>query len=92
MGTSVAAIIALLVGAGDDRVSTRDAFTLFENNTGWANGKIDLFTVTNVRVLIETDGWAFLLAFTAPMWTLTGCRFFLTSSRLKALTTLLFDR
>jgi hypothetical protein len=19
------------------------------------------------------DGWAFLLAFTAPMWTLTGC-------------------
>ncbi|ETW84091.1 amino acid transporter [Heterobasidion irregulare TC 32-1] len=55
VGTSIAAIIALLVGAGDDRVSTRDAFTLFENNTGWAN-----------------DGWAFLLAFTAPMWTLTG--------------------
>ncbi|KAF8582005.1 amino acid transporter [Ramaria rubella] len=55
LGTSVAAIIALLVSAGDNKVSTKDAFTLFENNTGWAN-----------------NGWAFLLAFTAPMWTLTG--------------------
>ncbi|EIM85682.1 amino acid transporter [Stereum hirsutum FP-91666 SS1] len=55
VGTSVAAIIALLVGAGDNKVSTEDAFTMFENNTGWAN-----------------NGWAFLLAFTSPMWTLTG--------------------
>lgn len=23
----------------------------------------------------STDGWAFLLAFTSPMWTLTGCMF-----------------
>jgi len=45
----------LLVCSGDHKVSTKDAFTLFENNTGWAN-----------------NGWAFLLAFTAPMWTLTG--------------------
>ncbi|THH18199.1 hypothetical protein EW146_g2734 [Bondarzewia mesenterica] len=57
VGTTIAAIICLLVGSGDKgiRVSTKDAFTLFENNTGWAN-----------------NGWAFLLAFTAPMWTLTG--------------------
>ncbi|KAF8920180.1 amino acid/polyamine transporter I [Mucidula mucida] len=55
VGTTIAAIIALLVVAGDNKVSTKDAFTLFENNTGWAN-----------------NGWAFLLAFTAPMWTLTG--------------------
>jgi len=55
VGTTVAAIIALLVCSGEQKVSTKDAFTLFENNTGWANG-----------------GWAFLLAFTAPMWTLTG--------------------
>jgi amino acid permease (GABA permease) len=55
VGTTVAAIIALLVCSGEKRVSTKDAFTLFENNTGWAN-----------------NGWAFLLAFTAPMWTLTG--------------------
>lgn len=34
----MAAIVALLVCAGDDKVSTRDAFTLLENNTGWANG------------------------------------------------------
>ncbi|PBK72426.1 amino acid transporter [Armillaria solidipes] len=55
IGTTVAAIIALLVASGDNKVSTKDAFTLFENNTGWSN-----------------NGWAFLLAFTAPMWTLTG--------------------
>ncbi|KAN0088292.1 Amino acid/polyamine transporter I [Tylopilus felleus] len=54
-GTTVAAIVALLVCSGNNKVSTKDAFTLFENNTGWVN-----------------DGWAFLLAFTAPMWTLTG--------------------
>ncbi|KAJ7705493.1 amino acid transporter [Mycena rosella] len=55
VGTSVATIIALLVVAGENKVSTKDAFTLFENNTGWTN-----------------NGWAFMLAFTAPMWTLTG--------------------
>jgi len=55
VGTTIAAIVTLLVCSGDQRVSTKDAFTLFENNTGWLN-----------------DGWAFLLAFTAPMWTLTG--------------------
>ncbi|KAG6839690.1 hypothetical protein C0991_012555, partial [Blastosporella zonata] len=55
-GTTVAAIIALLV-MSEDKVSTKDAFTLFENNSGWTN-----------------NGWAFMLAFTAPMWTLTGCR------------------
>jgi len=55
VGTTIAAIISLLVVSGNNRVSTTDAFTLFENNTGWSN-----------------SGWAFLLAFTAPMWTLTG--------------------
>ncbi|KIK05691.1 hypothetical protein K443DRAFT_130275 [Laccaria amethystina LaAM-08-1] len=55
MGTTIAAIIALLVVSGDNKVSTADAFTLFENNSGW-----------------KSDGWAFMLAFTAPMWTLTG--------------------
>ncbi|KAK7696095.1 hypothetical protein QCA50_000738 [Cerrena zonata] len=57
VGTTVAAIIALIVCSGNNgtRVSTKDAFTLFENNSGWSD-----------------NGWAFLLAFTAPMWTLTG--------------------
>ncbi|KAH7926011.1 amino acid transporter [Leucogyrophana mollusca] len=55
VGTTVAAIIALLVCSGDNKVSTKDAFTLFQNNTGWTD-----------------NGWAFLLAFTSPMWTLTG--------------------
>jgi len=53
--TTIAAIVALLVCSGDNKVSTKDAFTLFENNSGWTN-----------------NGWAFLLSFTAPMWTLTG--------------------
>ncbi|KAI5122016.1 hypothetical protein M0805_008008 [Coniferiporia weirii] len=55
IGTTIGTIIALYVCSGDNKVSTRDAFTKLENNTGWKN-----------------DGWAFLLAFTAPMWTLTG--------------------
>jgi len=55
VGTTIAAVVALLVCSGDNKVSTKDAFTLFENNSGWMD-----------------NGWAFLLAFTAPMWTLTG--------------------
>jgi amino acid permease (GABA permease) len=55
VGTTVAAIIVLIVCSGSQRVSAKDAFTLFENNTGWSN-----------------SGWAFLIAFTSPMWTLTG--------------------
>ncbi|KAF8652589.1 hypothetical protein AX16_004310 [Volvariella volvacea WC 439] len=55
VGTTIAVIVSLLVVSGDEKVSTRDAFTLFENNTGWNN-----------------NAWAFMLAFTAPMWTLTG--------------------
>ncbi|KAL4249810.1 Amino Acid-Polyamine-Organocation Transporter [Abortiporus biennis] len=54
-GTTVAAIVSLLVCSGSNKVSTRAAFTDFENNTGWKN-----------------DGWAFLLSFAAPMWSLTG--------------------
>jgi len=37
-GTTVAAIVSLLVCSGGNKVSTKDAFTMFENNTGWANG------------------------------------------------------
>ncbi|EIW80962.1 amino acid transporter [Coniophora puteana RWD-64-598 SS2] len=55
LGTTFSAIIALLVCAGDRRVSAKTAFTSFENNTGWGN-----------------NGWAFILAFTSPMWSLTG--------------------
>ncbi|KAI0351389.1 amino acid transporter [Trametes cingulata] len=54
-GATIAAVVALLVCSGENKVSTRTAFTSFENNTGWGN-----------------DGWAFLLAFAAPMWSLTG--------------------
>ncbi|KAF5316504.1 hypothetical protein D9619_006793 [Psilocybe cf. subviscida] len=55
VGTSIAAIVSLLVLSDGKRASTSDAFTLYENNSGW-----------------QDNGWAFLLAFTAPMWTLTG--------------------
>ncbi|KAJ7230536.1 amino acid transporter, partial [Mycena pura] len=63
VGTTLAAIIALLVVSGDNKVSTKDAFTLFENNSGWTH-----------------NGWPFVLAFTAPMWTLTGCKSLETSN------------
>ncbi|KAI0005109.1 amino acid/polyamine transporter I [Russula compacta] len=55
VGTTLAAVIVLLVCSGKQRVSANDAFTMFENNTGW-----------------QDNGWAFLLAFTSVMWTLTG--------------------
>jgi len=55
VGTTIAAIIVLFISPLGDTVSTKDAFTKYENNTGWTN-----------------DGWAFLLAFTSVMWTLTG--------------------
>lgn len=53
--TTIGAIVSLLVCAGDQRASSADAWTKFENNTGWSN---------NV--------WAFILAFSSPMWSLTG--------------------
>jgi len=37
LGTSIAAIVALLVVSGGNKVSTKDAWTLFENNSGWTN-------------------------------------------------------
>ncbi|KAF8184475.1 APC amino acid permease [Pholiota molesta] len=55
VGTSIAAIVALLVLSDGHRASTADAFTLLENHSGWASNE-----------------WAFILTFTAPMWTLTG--------------------
>ncbi|KIJ17674.1 hypothetical protein PAXINDRAFT_129948 [Paxillus involutus ATCC 200175] len=54
MATTIGGIISLLY-CSRGMVSPKDAFTKFENNTGWSN---------NV--------WAFIMAFTAPMWTLTG--------------------
>ncbi|KAH7914587.1 amino acid transporter [Hygrophoropsis aurantiaca] len=55
MGATIAAFIALMVCSRGNGVSAKDAFMLFENNTGW-----------------KSNGWAFCMAFTAPMWTLTG--------------------
>ncbi|CCL99204.1 uncharacterized protein FIBRA_01219 [Fibroporia radiculosa] len=37
LGTTVGAIIALFVCSGENRVSAKDAFTLYENHTGWSN-------------------------------------------------------
>ncbi|TFK83309.1 amino acid transporter [Polyporus arcularius HHB13444] len=37
VGTCIALAISLLVCSGDQRVSASTAFTMFENNTGWAN-------------------------------------------------------
>lgn len=43
VGTTLAAIISLLVVSGDNKVSTSDAFTLFENNSGWSNSMFTIF-------------------------------------------------
>lgn len=50
VGTTVGAIISLLVASGGEKVSTKDAFTLFENNTGWANSKDISFTSSSYWV------------------------------------------
>ena len=39
VGTTIAAIIVLYVCSESQRVSAKDAFTLFENNTGWTDGE-----------------------------------------------------
>jgi len=54
LATTIGAIVSLLV-CSRGIVSPVDAFTKFENNTGWSN-----------------NGWAFILSFTQPMWSLTG--------------------
>ncbi|KAF8833994.1 amino acid transporter [Paxillus ammoniavirescens] len=54
MATTIGGIISLFY-CSRGMVSPKDAFTKFENNTGWSN---------NV--------WAFIMAFTSPMWSLTG--------------------
>ena len=40
MGTTIAAIVSLLVLSDGKRASTTDAFTLLENNSGWSNSKL----------------------------------------------------
>lgn len=50
VGTTVGAIIALLVCSGGNKVPTRDAFTMFENNTGWSNS-----THTNISNACEPN-------------------------------------
>jgi hypothetical protein len=42
VGTTIAAIIVLIVCSGNkgQRVSAKDAFTLYENNTGWADSEL----------------------------------------------------
>ncbi|KAF7431122.1 hypothetical protein PC9H_006842 [Pleurotus ostreatus] len=64
--------VALVCSIGTNGVSTADAFTLLENNTGWKNGTFLSFKSHSVTLIPLADGWAFLLAFTAPMWCLTG--------------------
>lgn len=61
VGTTIAAIVALLVCSGEERVSTPDAFTLFENNSGWKNGMSTLSSL-GIRWLnsSQTDGLSYL--------------------------------
>lgn len=45
VGTTIAAIIVLYVSSGSQRVSANDAFTMFENNTGWTDGEFFLLVL-----------------------------------------------
>lgn len=73
VGTTIAAIVSLLVCSGNHKVSTKDAFTLVENHSGWTNSMCKFIPgYDNFNLCV--DGWAFLLSFTSPMWTLTGCK------------------
>lgn len=60
VGTTIAAIVALLVCSGEERVSTPDAFTLFENNSGWKNGMSTSLSL-GIRRLnsSQTDGLSY---------------------------------
>ena len=42
VGTTIAAVIVLIVCSGNkgQRVSANDAFTLYENNTGWGDSEL----------------------------------------------------
>ena len=57
VGTTIAAIILLFVCSKHrgERVSANDAFTMYENNTGWANSKLFAFVhllyLTTIRWL-----------------------------------------
>ncbi|KAJ8494394.1 hypothetical protein ONZ45_g13257 [Pleurotus djamor] len=75
VGATIAAIIALLVASGDKKASTADAFTLFENNTGWQNdaaAHISEETAGAARsapiailagvIFTEFFGWIFLIS------------------------------
>ena len=62
VGTTVAAIISLLVVSGDNKVSTKDAFTMFENNTGWSNSKIGtkMVSIRSKTFTFQTAGLFYL--------------------------------
>ncbi|KAI9069374.1 amino acid transporter [Trametes sanguinea] len=71
-GATVAAIVALLVCSGDNKATTKTAFLSYENNTGWKNGMPQNSDNLAYDAAWSPDGWAFLLSFAAPMWSLTG--------------------
>jgi len=57
--TTIAAIVSLLVCAGDQRVSSKDAWTKFENNTGWSNGECIAFDASQILTYTQMSGLSF---------------------------------
>ncbi|KAH0831949.1 amino acid permease-domain-containing protein [Lanmaoa asiatica] len=70
LGTTIGATISLLI-CSRGIVSSRDAFTKFENSTGWSNSR-SLFAASAYACSPRADVWVFILSFTQPMWSLTG--------------------
>ena len=52
VGTTIAAIISLLVLSDGNRASTADAFTLFENNSGWSDGMFQSYAISSLLLAI----------------------------------------
>lgn len=55
VGTTIAAVIVLLACSGGQRVSAKDAFTKFENNTGWQDS--ELFLLILLLYLLTMRRW-----------------------------------
>lgn len=73
VGTTIAAIIALLVVSGDNKVSTKVAFTLYENNSGWSNSVLISHSICNSHMIqLRWLGFPFCLYGTNvdPHWVL----------------------
>jgi predicted acylesterase/phospholipase RssA len=61
VGTTIGAIVSLIVCAGDQRASSKDAWTKFENNTGWSSSKCVMSDASQILTMLRCLGFYPLL-------------------------------